>query len=138
MPGPFAGFFPGPVGFEGPEKLAGRVGSGQEVFGNRSGRVGPGVWKLTGRVGSSQQVFNHLGSGRVVVTRSDPRAVIRPVIIPAFMQQLEEGKKRLPGGSCVTVCLVGCGLYAFENRGGGRGEAVHGRMRWISDGGGRV
>ena len=48
-----------------------RVGSGG--VGNLTGRVG------SGRVGSGQEVFQYHGSGRVSLTRSDPRTVIRLV-----------------------------------------------------------
>ena len=45
-----------------------------------SSRVGSGdVRNLTGRVESGQEVFKSHGSGRVTLTQSDPRQVIRPV-----------------------------------------------------------
>ena len=61
------------------------VGSRLEKETRRSSRAGSGgVRNLTGRVGSYQEVFKHHGSGRVTLTRPDPRGVIRSVRSPVF------------------------------------------------------
>ena len=48
-----------------------------------TGRVGLGQVG-SGGVGWGQQVFKYRGSGRVILTRSDPREVIQPAKSPGI------------------------------------------------------
>ena len=72
---------------------SGRVGSGRVGSGRvGSGRVASGRVRrcsnLTGRIGLGQEPFKYHGSGRIILTRSDPREVIRPVETPDFFPTL--------------------------------------------------
>ena len=61
-------------------------------------RVGPGqevVRNLTGRNGSGQDVFESHGSGRITLTRSDPREVARPVKGPGKKLKAVRPHRRL-------------------------------------------